>query len=64
MINMRYRKLTGMHAGHDYVVMAPASEIESPLRWSLKCETVADEKLIVSEDELSDPKRWQPLSSS
>jgi hypothetical protein len=27
----------------------------------LHCETVADEKLIVAEDELGDPKRWQPL---
>ncbi len=61
MISARYRKLTGMHAGHSYVVMAPASEIDSPMRWTVQCETVADEKLIVGEDELSDPKRWQPL---
>lgn len=55
MISARYRKLTGMHAGHSYVVMVPASEIDSPMRWTIQCETVADE------DELSDPKRWQPL---
>jgi len=61
MINMRYKKLTGMHTGHSYVVVEPASEIESPMRWVLHCETVADEKLIVSEDVLSDPKSWQPL---
>ena len=61
MINTRYKKLTGMHAGHTYFVMAPSSEIDSPMRWMLHCETVADEKLIVAEDELSDPKRWQPL---
>ena len=61
MINMRYKKLTGLHAGHSYVVTSPYSEIESPLRWMLHCETDADEKLIVAEDELGDPKRWQPL---
>ncbi|MDP1701898.1 MAG: hypothetical protein Q8L53_13180 [Aestuariivirga sp.] len=61
MINMRYKKLTGMHTGHSYVVVEPASEIDSPMRWMLHCESVADEKLIVSEDELSDPKSWQPL---
>ncbi len=61
MLNTRYKKLTGMHANHTYVVMAPASEIDNPKRWTLHCETVADEKLIVDEDELSDAKRWQPL---
>ena len=61
MINIRYRKLTGMHATHVYKVMEPASEIESPLRWVLHCETVKDETLIVGEDELTDVKRWQPL---
>ena len=61
MINTRYKKLTGMHAGHTYVVAAPASEMESPMRWMLHWETVADEKLVVAEDELTDVKRWQPL---
>jgi hypothetical protein len=61
MINTRYKKLKGMHTGHTYVVMAPASEIDNPMRWMLHCETVADEKLIVGEDELSDAKGWQPL---
>jgi hypothetical protein len=61
MISARYRKLTGMHAGHAYVVTAPASEIETPMRWTLQCETVADEKLTVAEDELADSTRWQPL---
>jgi hypothetical protein len=61
MINRRYKKLTGIHAGHSYVVTSPYSEIDSPLRWMLHCETVADEKLIVGEEELQDPKRWQPL---
>jgi hypothetical protein len=61
MIDMRYKKLTGMHQGHVYKVMAPAGEVESPLRWTLQCETVADEKLIVPEDQLQDPKLWQPM---
>ena len=61
MINTRYKKLTGMHIGHTYVVAAPASEMESPMRWMLHGETVAAEKLVVAEDELTDVKRWQPL---
>jgi hypothetical protein len=59
-INARYRKLTGMHAGHVYAVAAPASEIDSPMRWVLHGETVADETLIVAENELTDTARWQP----
>lgn len=62
MISMRYKKLTGMHAGHVYVVTAPYNEIESPRRWMLHCETVEDEKLVVSVDELGDSKLWQPLT--
>lgn len=61
MINTRYKKLTGMHADHVYVVTAPYGEVESPLRWMLHCEAASDEKLIVPEDELTDRKRWQPL---
>lgn len=62
MINARYKKLTGMHAGHVYKVAAPAGEVESPLRWMLHCETVADEKLIVPEDQLQDSKLWKPVA--
>ena len=61
MINTRYKKLTGMHAGHTFSVTAPASEMESPMQWMLHCETLAGEKLVVAEDELTDVKRWQPL---
>jgi hypothetical protein len=62
-INARYRKLTGMHTGHTYLVAAPASEIDSPMRWVLHGETVADETLIVAEDELTDATRWQPVEA-
>jgi len=61
MISSRYKKLTGMHAGHVYVVTEPSSEIDSPMRWVLHGELNQDEKLMVSEDELADAKRWQPL---
>jgi hypothetical protein len=61
MINMKYRKLTGMHAGHDYVVTAPASEMDSPMRWTLQCEAVRDERLVVSEAELGDKTLWKAL---
>ena len=62
MINSRYKKISGMHAGHVYTVQAPADEIDSPMRWSLRCETVSDERLTVSEDDLKDPKKWQALT--
>ena len=61
MINSRYKKLTGMHAGHTYVVKAPASEIDQPMNWSLQSESNADERLQVKETDLADPKLWQPL---
>lgn len=61
MINIRYKKLTGLHAGHIYVVTAPASEFESPMHWTLQCETIKDQKLNVAEDELSDTARWEPV---
>jgi len=61
MIHSRYKKLTGMHAGHVYKIMEPASEIDRPLHWVLHCESTEDEKLMVSEDELSDTSRWQAL---
>ena len=61
MINMRYKKLTGLHADHTYVVTAPASEFESPMHWTLQCETIEDQKLNVSENELLEKARWQPV---
>lgn len=62
MISSRYKKLTGMHAGHCYVVSSPYSEVENPLQWMLHCETNADEKQIVDEGELGDRSLWQPLT--
>ena len=38
MINTRYKKLSGMHAGHTYIVVAPYAEIETPMRWTLQME--------------------------
>ncbi|MBL8908401.1 MAG: hypothetical protein JNM20_17145 [Rhizobiales bacterium] len=61
MIDSRYKKLTGMHAGHTYVVTGPANETDTPMTWSLRAETVPDERLQVKETELNDPKLWQPL---
>lgn len=62
MLNARFKKLTGLHAGHVYEVKAPASEMDSPMRWQLQCESVPEQKLIVGEDELSDKSRWLPVS--
>jgi hypothetical protein len=62
MIDARYKKLTGMHAGHIYKVKAPASEMDSPMRWSLQNEAKADDRLIVSEDDLKDARIWQPIA--
>lgn len=61
MLRTRYKKLTGLHAGHVYEVIAPANEIDSPMRWSLQCETMTDQRLIVAEDELTDMTRWEPV---
>ncbi|MFN4141345.1 hypothetical protein [Aestuariivirga sp.] len=61
MLKTRYRKLSGLHAGHVYEVTAPANEMQSPMQWSLQCETIPDQKLTVGEDELSDRTRWEPL---
>lgn len=61
MLNTRFRKLTGMHSGHVYKVVAPASEFESPLRWSLQCEGEADDRIVVAEDKLEDRAQWEPL---
>lgn len=61
MVQTRYKKLAGMHAGHVYRVVEPASEVDSPLRWVLHGEDHVDEKLIVAEDELADKAKWQEL---
>lgn len=66
MIDARYKRLTGPHAGQTYVVLGPYSEIEHPMRWVLHNAAHAkdkgtDDQAIVPEDELSDPNRWQPL---
>ena len=62
MINTRYKKLSGVHAGQLYVVVGPSSEIESPVRWVLHNEADKKDRPIVAEDELNDSKKWQPLS--
>ena len=61
MIDTRYKKLAGMHAGHTYIVTGPANEIDNPMTWALKSEADASERLQVKETELTDPKLWQPL---
>jgi hypothetical protein len=61
MLNTRFKKLSGLHAGHVYVVRGPANEMDSPMRWSLQCETLEDQKLIVGEGELTDKSRWLPV---
>jgi len=61
MIDTRYKKLSGMHAGHTYVVTGPANEIDNPMTWSLRAESNPDERLQVKETELTDAKLWQPL---
>ena len=61
MIDTRYKKLTGMHAGHIFVVTAPASEMDTPMTWVLHAESNADERMTVNENELADRKRWEPL---
>jgi len=61
MINTRYKKLSGVHAGQLYVVVGPNSEIESPLRWVLHNESDKTDKPIVAEDELNDSKKWKAL---
>ena len=61
MIDTRFRKLTGSNAGTTYVVVAPYNEIERPLRWMLHMEANDDDKRIVSEEDLGNPKLWEPL---
>jgi hypothetical protein len=61
MINTRYKRLTGPHAGKAYVVIGPFSEIETPLRWVLHNEDDAADKPIVAESALNDPAQWQSL---
>jgi hypothetical protein len=60
-INRRYRKLSGMHAGHSYIVTAPYGEIETPMRWTLHMEGNENEKLIIAENELANIQLWRPL---
>jgi hypothetical protein len=62
MINMRYKKLSGMHAGHSFVVVAPYGEIETPMRWMLHMEGPTAESLVAAEDELTDTRLWQSLN--
>jgi hypothetical protein len=62
MLNTRFKKLTGLHAGHIYEVKAPANEMDAPMRWSLQCEAAPEQRLSVGEDELADRSLWQPLS--
>jgi hypothetical protein len=59
MINTRFVKLSGIHAGQTYIVAAPHEEIEIPMRWMLHMEGNDKEKLIVDEDELADNKLWR-----
>jgi hypothetical protein len=61
MIGTRYKKLSGMHAGHSFVVAAPYAELETPMRWMLHMEGAEHDKLVVAEDELADKKLWQSL---
>ena len=61
MLKTRYKKLTGLHAGHIYQVTVPASETAGPMQWSLQSEADKEQKLIVAEDELTDKARWQAL---
>jgi hypothetical protein len=61
MINTRYKKLTGLHAGHTYIVVAPFAEIEAPMRWTLQMEDNVEEKLVVAENELNNATQWQSL---
>lgn len=61
MIDTRYKKLTGMHAGHTYIVMGPANETDNPMTWSLRAEANPDERLQVKETDLADAKLWQSL---
>ena len=60
-INTRYKKLTGNHAGRSFVVTAPYGEIDMPMRWMLHMEGNDEEKLAVAEDELADRSLWQSL---
>lgn len=61
MINRRYRKLLGPHAGRAFTVAAPYGEIEVPMRWMLHMEGDDKEKLIISEIDLTDRSKWLPI---
>jgi hypothetical protein len=60
-VNTRFRKLTGAHAGRTFVVTAPYGEIDTPMRWMLHMEGNDEEKLVVAEDELADRAIWKSL---
>ena len=62
MIDTRFKKLSGVHAGAIYVVIAPYNEVERPLQWMLHMENNDDEKCIVSEEDLANPELWKPES--
>lgn len=62
MMDTRYEKLSGVHAGHTFVVVAPYGEIDTPMRWMLHMEGSAEDKLVVTENELADTTLWRPLS--
>jgi len=61
MTTRRYKKISGIHAGHSYIVTAPYGEIETPMHWMLHMESNENEKLVIAEDQLADRKLWQPL---
>jgi hypothetical protein len=61
MIDTRYKKLTGSQAGHTFIVTGPASEIDTPMMWSLRDEANASNHLAVKETELADARLWQSL---
>jgi hypothetical protein len=46
---------------HTDIMTAHCAEIEAPLRWMLRCETVVDGTLIEDEKALSGASRWQTL---
>jgi len=61
-IDTRYKKLSGAHAGHSFVVVAPYEEIETPMRWMLHMEGPTAESLVAAEHELTDTRLWQSLN--
>jgi hypothetical protein len=62
MINSKYRKVSGLHKGHAYVVLGPYSEIETPMRWELQAEANEEDRQVVSESDLNNPALWQAIT--